>query len=221
MPRAASDPRCRARKHDYGATPGPGARCSRCGKEWQPPFSKSRAPAAPPSPAPPSSPSAGTGRAPVNGTGATAAPQAAGSAVASEADAAALAAALGAAAPITPEVVAPGTVPAAPDPEGDAAALSFWSSVAPRVITGYVAILETIMERSGREPGEPDETDVQKAGDALTLLCMRWFGPVQLGPGKQLIVSAAFIGGQMWATGKKIEKPAGADDAEKQTKPTS
>lgn len=109
-------------------------------------------------------------------------------------------------------------MPAAPDPEGDAAARSFWASVAPRVVTGYVAILEAVMEKNGREPGEPAEEDIEKASEALTVLCMRWFGPMQLGPGKQLIVSAAFIGGQMWATGKKIERPAGADDAEKQTK---
>lgn len=200
---------CAARHHAYEPKPaGPGSVCKRCGKAWQPPIGRKNSRAAVPAlvttqaaerPPGDSAPTP----APRNPPTPPASPVAA-----SADDAAALAAALGMAPPVpsAETALAPASEPP-PDP-----ARSFWTPVSKRVVKGYIAILEEWMDAKGREAGEPDEDEVAKMGEALGELACKWFGAVELSPGKQVLVSATFIAGEMWANGRKIEKPK-KDDA--------
>lgn len=90
------------------------------------------------------------------------------------------------------------------DPPPSVKPNAFHRRAGARLATMFVAVTEWGIEKTGRQPGEPDEDDVEDFGEAMGEQLAIWLPNVELTPGKQLALAATFIAGEMIATSKKL-----------------
>lgn len=93
----------------------------------------------------------------------------------------------------------------APTPAAPPKAKGWCKPAGKRLADLFVAACEFGIEKlARRKPNEPDDDDVDDFGEAMGQQLAIWFPDTEMTPGKQLMLSGAFIAGAMCIGAEKL-----------------